>query len=120
MSEDFIMDANYVCLKEAVLNGVTMSCNTGDNTMDAITEKYGYWTVENVGKDARLLTALKQAMTYQAYALANSNAMDGYTPTTHLVTVNTWYDNLILGLQIAFALLTLLGVVMYMRSAKKN
>ncbi len=120
MSEDFIMDANYVCLKEAVLNGVTMSCNTGDNTMAAITEKYGYWTVENVGKDARLLTALKQAMTYQAYALANSNAMDGYTPTTHLVTVNTWYDNLILGLQIAFALLTLLGVVMYVRSAKKN
>ncbi len=42
MSEDFIMDANYVCLKEAVLNGVTMSCNTGDNTMAAITEKYGY------------------------------------------------------------------------------
>ncbi len=66
------------------------------------------------------MTALKQAMTYQAYALANSNAMDGYTPTTHLVTVNTWYDNLILGLQIAFALLTLLGVVMYVRSAKKN
>jgi beta-glucosidase len=120
MSEDFIMDANYVCLKEAVLNGVTMSCNTGDNTMAAVSEKYSYWTVENVGKDAQLMAALKQAMTYQAYALANSNAMDGYTPTTHLVNVNTWYDNLILGLQIAFALLTLLGIVMYARSAKKG
>ncbi|MBP5254398.1 MAG: glycoside hydrolase family 3 C-terminal domain-containing protein, partial [Lachnospiraceae bacterium] len=29
MSEDFIMDPSYVTLKEAVINGVTMSCNTG-------------------------------------------------------------------------------------------
>lgn len=120
MSEDFIMDANYVSLKEAVMNGVTMSCNTGDNTMAAVSEKYTYWTVENVSKDAALLTALKQAMTYQAYALANSNAMDGYTPTTHLVNVNTWYDNLIIGLEAVFALLSLLGIFMYVRSAKKE
>lgn len=120
ISEDFIMDANYVSLKEAVMNGVTMSCNTGDNTMAAVSEKYSYWTVENVSKDAALMTALKQAMTYQAYALANSNAMDGYTPTTHLINVNTWYDNLIIGLEIAFALLSLLGIFMYVRSAKKE
>ena len=39
ISEDFIQNANYVVLKEAVLNGVTMSCNTGDNTMAAVSEK---------------------------------------------------------------------------------
>ena len=39
MSEDFIMDASYVTLKEAVINGVTMSCNTGENTMEAVSNK---------------------------------------------------------------------------------
>ena len=33
MSEDFIQDANYTALKEAVMNGITMSCNTGDSSI---------------------------------------------------------------------------------------
>ena len=93
ISEDFIQDANYVVLKEAVLNGVTMSCNTGDNTMAAVSEKYPYWTVEAVSQDTTMMTALKQAMKYQNYALANSNAMDGMASNTKLVSVRTWYDN---------------------------
>ena len=72
MSEDFIMDASYVTLKEAVINGVTMSCNTGENTMEAVSNKYPGWTVDNVKDDPTLTAALKQAMTWQAYALANS------------------------------------------------
>lgn len=93
ISEDFIQNANYVVLKEAVLNGVTMSCNTGDNTMAAVSEKYPYWTVEAVSQDTTMMTALKQAMKYQNYALANSNAMDGMASSTRLVSVRTWYDN---------------------------
>ncbi|MCR5452915.1 MAG: glycoside hydrolase family 3 C-terminal domain-containing protein [Lachnospiraceae bacterium] len=120
MSEDFIMDPNYVHLKEAVVNGVTMSCNTGDNTMQAVSEKYPYWTVKNVEKDAVLTNALKQVMTYQAYALANSNAMDGYSSSTHLEKVNTWYDNLFMALKVIFALLTLLNLVMYVRATNKK
>lgn len=120
ISEDFIRDAVYNHLKEAVMNGVTMTCNTGDNTMEAVSEKYSYWTVENVSQDAQLMAALKQAMKYQAYALANSNAMDGYTPSAKLVSVRTWYDNLILGLEIAFALLTILNLVMYVRAGRKE
>ena len=84
MSEDFIMDPSYVCLKEAVMNGVTMSCNTGESTMAAVSGYYNGWTVENVQNDPELTAALKQAMTWQAYALANSNAMDGYASTTRL------------------------------------
>ncbi len=54
------------------MNGVTMSCNTGDNTMAAVSEKYPFWTVEAVSQDTTMMTALKQAMKYQNYALANS------------------------------------------------
>ena len=120
MSEDFIMDPSYVTLKEAVLNGVTMSCNTGENSMAAVSGYYSYWTVENVQKDPELTAALKQAMKWQAYALANSNAMDGYSTNTRVESVRTWYDNALTGVEIAFAVLTVLCVVMYVRSRKQS
>ena len=119
-SEDFIMDPNYVMLKEAVLNGVTMSCNTGDNTMEAVSEKYTYWTTENVGQDATLMAALKQDMTWQNYALANSNALDGMAANTTLVRVRTWYDNALTAVQVVFGALTLLGAAMYVLSQRKS
>lgn len=120
MSEDFIQDANYTALKEAVINGITMSCNTGDSTMEAVSAKWPYWTVENVSQDATLLAALKQAMLWQNYALANSNAMDGLASTSRLVSVRTWYDNALTGVQVVFGLLTLAGIAMYIRAAKRK
>ena len=120
ISEDFIQNANYVVLKEAVLNGVTMSCNTGDNTMAAVSEKYPYWTVEAVSQDTTMMTALKQAMKYQNYALANSNAMDGMAINTKLVSVRTWYDNALTAVQIVFAALTVLAAAMYVLDERKS
>lgn len=120
ISEDFIQDANYVVLKEAVLNGITMSCNTGDNTMTAVSEKYPYWTVEAVSQDTTMMTALKQAMKYQNYALANSNAMDGMASNTKLVSVRTWYDNALTAVQIVFAALTVLAAAMYVLDERKS
>lgn len=120
ISEDFIQNANYVVLKEAVLNGVTMSCNTGDNTMVAVSEKYPYWTVEAVSQDTTMMTALKQAMKYQNYALANSNAMDGMASSTRLVSVRTWYDNALVAVQVVFAALTVLAAAMYVLNDRKS
>lgn len=120
ISEDFIQNANYVVLKEAVLNGVTMSCNTGDNTMAAVSEKYPYWTVEAVSQDTTMMTALKQAMKYQNYALANSNALDGMASSTRLVSVRTWYDNALVAVQVVFAALTVLAAAMYVLNDRKS
>ena len=120
MSEDFIMDPTYVALKEAVVNGVTMSCNTGESTMEAVSAKYAGWTVENVKDDPVLTAALKQAMTWQAYALANSNAMDGYTSSTRLETVRTWYDNALTAAIIVFGVLTVGCCAMYIVARKKD
>ena len=120
ISEDFIMDPRYVALKEAVMNGVTMSCNTGDNSMEAVSGTYWYWTIENVSQDAELLAALKNAMKMQNYAIANSNAMDGLDSSAHLVYVKTWYDNLLYGLKIAFGILTALCILLYLLSLGKS
>lgn len=120
MSEDFIMDPTYVVLKEAVLNGVTMSCNTGDNTMDAVSAVYSYWTLDNVSKDATLMQALKNCMKMQNYALANSNAMDGLVSSSRLESVRTWYDNLLTVLSVVFGLMIICGIGMYANTARKK
>ena len=120
MSEDFIQDPAYTKIHMAVHNGVTMTCNTGDNTMAAVEAVWPYWSVENASQSEELLTDLKQAMLYQNYALANSNAMDGMSTSTHIEKLNTWYDNLITGLRIGFGVLTVLCAAMYLLGLKKN
>ena len=120
MSEDFIQDPTYTKIRMAVHNGVTMTCNTGDNTMAAVEAVWPYWSVENASKSEELLTDLKQAMLYQNYALANSNAMDGMATTTHIEKQNTWYDNLITGLRVGFGVLTVLCAAMYLLGLKKK
>ena len=120
MSEDFIQDPAYTKIRMAVHNGVTMTCNTGDNTMVAVEAVWPYWSVENASQSEELLTDLKQAMLYQNYALANSNAMDGMSTSTHIEKLNTWYDNLITGLRIGFGVLTVLCAAMYLLGLKKK
>ena len=120
MSEDFIQDPAYTKIHMAVHNGVTMTCNTGDNTMVAVEAVWPYWSVENASQSEELLTDLKQAMLYQNYALANSNAMDGMSTSTHIEKLNTWYDNLITGLRIGFGVLTVLCAAMYLLGLKKK
>ena len=46
--------------------------------------------------------------------------LDGLSSTSRLVSVRTWYDNALTGVQIAFALLTLAGAAMYIRAAKRK
>ena len=120
MSEDFIQDPAYTKIHMAVHNGVTMTCNTGDNTMAAVEAVWPYWSVENASQSEELLTDLKQAMLYQNYALANSNAMDGMSTSTHIEKLNTWYDNLITGLRNGFGVLTVLCAAMYLLGLKKK
>jgi len=120
MSEDFIMDASYSVLKEAAYCGVTMTTSTGDNTMAAVSEKWNYWTTENVSQDATMLQALKDDMTWQNYAIANSNAMDGLSSSSHIVSLRTWYDNALTAAQIIFAILTLGAIMMYVKRTRKN
>ena len=120
MSEDFIQDPAYTKIHMAVHNGVTMTCNTGDNTMAAVEAVWPYWSVENASQSEELLSDLKQAMLYQNYALANSNAMDGMSTSTHIEKLNTWYDNLITGLRIGFGVLTVLCAAMYLLGLKKK
>ena len=118
ISEDAIPWTGYTVLKEAVMNGVTMTTKTGTDSMEELAKKWPFWTEENLQRDATLRAALKQCMKYQAFALANSNAMDGLSSSSRMVRVRTWYDNLLTALQIAFASLFAAALAVYLRSRK--
>ncbi len=120
MSEDFIMSPQYAHLKDAVHCGVTMLTFTGDNSLAAVNEVFPAWTAEAVGKDATLMQDLKNCMLWQNYAIANSNALDGFSCNTRIETVRTWYDNLLTGLQVVFGILTVLCIIMYVKKAKES
>ena len=82
-----------------------------------ILKRVGVFGVERGKSD---VGAIKQAMTWQAYALANSNAMDGMASSTRLVSVRTWYDNALVAVQVVFAALTVLAAAMYVLNDRKS
>ncbi len=118
----------FVCICRAVtVDEVHQHVDDGAFTADAIGERCG--AGEGCGTcidklnailGETLLAALKQAMTWQNYALANSNALDGLSSNSRLVSVRTWYDNLLTGLQVGFAVLTVACAAMYVMSAKRK
>ena len=107
ISTDAATNKYYFSVKELSHCGVTLTTMTNGD----ITGGWEYWTVENVSKDKGLMADVKQCMLYQNWAIANSNAMNGWSDGMVRVHVNTWYDNLVLGLEIGFGVTTgLLGV----------
>lgn len=120
ITEDFITDPNYAVLKEAIHCGVTATCFSGDNSVDAVSAIWDYWTVDNVSKDAQLLQDIHNDMKYTIYAITQSHALDGLNETSRVESVRTWYDNLILGMDIIFILLTVGSVVMYIRTIRRE
>ena len=71
-------------------------------------------------KQRRRIEDLKNDMTWQNYAIANSNAMDGLNSTSRIEHVRTWYDNALTAAEAVFALLTLAAIAMYIKGNKKN
>ena len=120
MTEDFITDANYAVLKEAVHCGVTATCFSGDDSVDAVSAAFEYWTMDRVGKDAVMLKDLQNAMKYTLYAISHSSALDGINENYRIESIRTWYDNALLALQLVFAALTIISVIMYVKSIKKK
>ena len=85
---------------------------TNTNSYEA-TRKRGEYIAQKIKEQA-----LKEGMKQQAFALANSNAMDGYAPSTHLENVNTWYDNALNAVKIIGAILTILCLFAYFKAGK--
>ena len=75
-----------------------------------------------VTKDTYFLTKVQEALKHMTWVMVNSNVMNGVDNSTHTVRVNTWYDNLFIGLIAGFGVLAVLslGTETVMTVRKKN
>lgn len=104
ISTDAMTNKYYFSVKELAHCGVTLTTMTNGD----LSGGWEYWTAENVCKDKGLMADVKQCMLYQNWAIANSNAMNGWSDGMVRVHVNAPYDNWVLALEITTGLSTLI------------
>lgn len=67
---------------------------------------------KDIEKDVNFQQMMKKNIKYFLYQLVQSNAMNGISSTTEIQAVRTWYQNALTGAEAAFAVLTLLFLIM--------
>jgi beta-glucosidase len=73
-----------------------------------------------IEKDVNFQQMMKKNIKYFLYQLVQSNAMNGISSTTEIQTVRTWYQNALTGAETAFAVLTLLFLIMTILKTVKS
>ena len=109
---DMVNPGTYMTWKESVIAGTTNFDTTEVNEAWA-----GYMTAttNTFGKDAAMLTAIRERMHNSLYAFAQSNLMNTLTANSRRVEVNVWWRLLYKGVfygSIVLAALCLLGYIL--------
>ncbi len=111
--------ANYQTVKESVAAGTTLMGISSDTLVDG-NAPWSYFTVKGVKGDKTLVQAIRNNTKNLLYALANSNAMNGVNDTSKVVSQMTWWRwAYAIGITIT-ALLTLFGIIMYLRAFRRG
>ncbi len=109
---DFSNNNNYMdVLNGLMAGGDGWDCNDGAK-----------WTQKLVEykDDPRVVSAMKEATKHILYTTANSNAMNGVSANMQVVEVTTWWQILIIVLDVVFGLLTVFSIFMLVVGIKKN
>lgn len=80
------------------------------------------WTekLKGYSNDPAVCSAMREATKHILYTVVNSNAMNGVSPNLKVVEVMTWWQMLIIALDVVFGLLTALSVLMLVKARKKK
>lgn len=109
---DFSNNNNYMdVLNGLMAGGDGWDCNDGAK-----------WTQKLVEykDDPTVVAAMKEATKHILYTTANSNAMNGVSANMQVVEVTTWWQILIIVLDVVFGILAAFSIFMLVRSIKKN
>ena len=109
---DFSNNNNYMdVLNGLMAGGDGWDCNDGAK-----------WTQKLVEykDDPTVVAAMKEATKHILYTTANSNAMNGVSANMQVVEVVTWWQILIIVLDVVFGILAAFSIFMLVRSIKKN
>lgn len=111
--------ANYQSVRESVIGGTTLMGISSDSLSGA-SGPWSYFTADGISGDRSMVQAVKDNTKYLFYSLANSNAMNGVNSTSKVVSQMTWWRWSYAGAIGGTLLLTLFGLVMYMRAYRKR
>ena len=112
---DMINGADYMNWRDvtAAGGGGTLTSSAYDtSTIGAMAE-----SKKAIEKDVNFQQMMKKNI---KYFLVQSNAMNGISSTTEIQTVRTWYQNALTGAETAFAVLTLLFLIMTILKTVKS
>lgn len=113
VTTDMAASSDYMRPAESVKAGITQFDN---NDYDQVKILY-----EAMQDDTTLQKALRRAAHYTLYAIANSNAMNGFDENSKVVSVTPWWKHLMLGLDIGFGVFAVTtGVLYVLQIVKKN
>ena len=108
---DFSNSNDYMDVIQGVLaGGDGWDCNDANK-----------WTPKlNENKDdPQVVNAMRQATARILYTVANSNAMNGISPDTHIEEIMTWWQIAFIAGDVLFGLLTVGSIAMLVRAGKK-
>ncbi len=70
--------------------------------------------------DPYVCQLMRQAVHRLLYVQANSSAMNGLSQFDRVVELTTWWQKLLIGLQVGFGLLALSGVLIFINAKRKE
>ena len=105
---DFSNNNNYMdVLNGLMAGGDGWDCNDGSKWTQKLLE---------YKDDPQVVTAMREATKHILYTVANSNAMNGVSPNMQVVEIMTWWQILIIVLDVVFGLMAALSIFMFIRS----
>lgn len=116
---DLINGADYMNWKDGVLGGSSTMLSNSDTYAET---EWGTMVAnkDKIASDTVFQEKMKNGIKYFLYTALQSSAANGIKSTTESVYVKTWWQNMILGIEIVFAVLTLLFGVLYVKECLKK
>lgn len=109
---DFSNNNNYMdVLNGLMAGGDGWDCNDGSKWTQKLLE---------YKDDPQVVTAMREATKHILYTVANSNAMNGVSPNMQVVEIMTWWQILIIVLDVVFGLMAALSIFMFIRIKKRK